>query len=73
MVPKVAQRKILSMAHNIPIAGHFARDRTLHAIRARMDWPGVAKDVKELCASCPICRKAGPAVTTKAPYTLYQS
>ena len=32
-----------------------------------MDWPGVAKDVKELCASCPICQKAGPAVTTKAP------
>ena len=67
VVPKVAQRKILSMAHNTPIAGHFARDRTLHAIRARMDWPGVAKDVKELCASCPICQKAGPAVTTKAP------
>ena len=34
VVPKVAQRKILSMAHNTPIAGHFARDRTLHAIRA---------------------------------------
>ena len=67
VVPKVAQRKILSMAHNTPIAGHFARDRTLHAIRVRMDWPGVAKDVKELCASCPICQKAGPAVTTKAP------
>ena len=32
-----------------------------------MDWPGVAKDVKELCASCPICQKDGPAVTTKAP------
>ena len=32
-----------------------------------MDWPGVAKDVKELCASCPICQKAGPAVTTKPP------
>ena len=67
VVPKVAQRKILSMAHNTPIAGHFARDRTLHAIRARMDWPGVAKDVKELCPSCPICQKAGPAVTTKGP------
>ena len=67
VVPKVTQRKILSMAHNTPIAGHFARDRTLHAIRARMNWPGVAKDVKELCGSCPICQKAGPAVTTKAP------
>ena len=50
-----------------PKHGHFTRDRILHAIRARIDWPGVAKDVKELCASCLICQKAGPAVTTKAP------
>ena len=32
VVPKVAQRKILSMAHNTPIAGHFARDQTLQSI-----------------------------------------
>ena len=67
VVSKVAQRKILSIAHRTPIAGHFPRDRTLHAIRARMDWPRVAKHVKELCVSCLICQKAGPEVTTKAP------
>ena len=32
-----------------------------------MDWPGVAKDVKDLCALCPICQKAGPAIIVKAP------
>ena len=32
-----------------------------------MDWPGVAKDVKDLCASCPICQKAGPAIIVKGP------
>ena len=32
-----------------------------------MDWPGIAKDVKDLCASCPICQKAGPAIIAKAP------
>ena len=32
-----------------------------------MDWPGVAKDVKDLCASCPICQKAGPAIIAEAP------
>ena len=42
-----------------------------------MDWPVVAKDVKDLCALCPICQKAGPAIIVKAPLnplkgTLYQ-
>ena len=29
-----------------------------------MDWPGVAKAVKNLCALC--CQKAGPAIIVKA-------
>ena len=32
-----------------------------------MNWPGVAKDVKDLCAPCPLCQKAGPAIIVKAP------
>ena len=32
-----------------------------------MDRPGVAKDVKDLCASSPICQKADPAIIAKAP------
>ena len=67
MVPKVARSRILRMAHNSPIAGHYASERTLSTIRTRMDWPGVAKDVKDLCASCPICQNAGPAIIVKAP------
>ena len=67
VLPKVAQRKVLTMAHNTPWAGHFGRERTLHSIRSSMDWPGVVKDVSEMCESCPLCQKAGPAVTVKAP------
>ena len=55
------------MAHNTPWAGHFGRERTLHSIRSSMDWPGMVKDVSEMCESCPLCQKAGPAVTVKAP------
>ena len=55
------------MAHNSPIGGHFGRERILKSIRSRMDWPGVVKDVNQLCASCPVCQKACPASTTKAP------
>ena len=32
-----------------------------------MNWPGVVRDVNRMCASCPICQKARPASTTKAP------
>ena len=55
------------MAHNTPIAGHFSRDRMLHAIRARLDWPGVVKDVEEMYSSCPVYQNVGPAVTAIAP------
>ena len=55
------------MAHNSPIAGHYTSDRTLSTIRTRIDWPGVAKDVKGICASCPTYKKAGPAIIVKAP------
>ncbi len=43
-----------------------ASERTLSTIRTRMDWPSVDKDIKDLCASCPICQKAGPAIIMKA-------
>ena len=32
-----------------------------------MDWPGIAKDVKDLCASSPICQKADPTIIAKGP------
>ena len=68
IVPGIARTQVLRMAHNTPIAGHFGRERTLQAIRERMDWPGIAKNVKELSASCPTCQKPKPAITTKAPF-----
>ena len=69
VLPKVARRKVLTMAHNTPWAGHFGWERTLHSIRSSMDWPGVVKDISEMCESCPLCQKAGPAVTVFGPLT----
>ena len=66
VLPQSERTKALRMAHHGPIAGHFARDRTLQAIRVRLDWPGRVKDVNELCASFPICQKSGPAILSKA-------
>ena len=49
------------------IAGHFGHEKTLEAIRRRLDWPGIAAYVKNLCESCPVCQKARPAIATRAP------
>ena len=67
VLPQSERAKTLRMAHHGPIAVHFARDRTLQTIRVRLDWPGIVKDVNELCASCTICQKSGPAILSKAP------
>ena len=67
IIPTVARGKVLAMAHNSPVGGHFGRERTLQSIRARIDWPGVVTDVNRVCASCPICQKASPPSMAKAP------
>ena len=67
VLPQSERTKALGMAHHAPIAKHSARDRTLQAIRVRLDWPGIVKDVNELCASCPISQKSGRAILSKAP------
>ncbi len=67
VLPQSKRTKALRMAHHGPITRHFARDQTLQAIRVRLDWPGIVKDVNELYVSYPICQKSGPAILSKAP------
>ena len=67
IMPTIARQRVLTMAHNSPIGGHFGRERTLQSIRTRMDWPGVVRDINKVCASCPTCQKASSASTTKVP------
>ena len=57
--------KVLQLAHSSLVAGHFGIERTLSTVRRTMDWPGVAKDVKLLFDSCPVCQKAKPAIVAK--------
>ena len=46
-------------------AGNFGIERTLSTVRCTMDWPEVAKYVKLLCDSCPVCQKVKPAIVAK--------
>ena len=67
VIPTIARQEVLSMTHYSPIAWHFGRDRALHTIRTRMDWPAVVRDLKTVGATSPLCQGIGPALTTKAP------
>jgi hypothetical protein len=47
---------ILKEMHDIPSAGHLAREKTLERIRRRFWWPGWAKDGTQWVAECPVCQ-----------------
>ena len=67
IVHPVARERVLRMAHHSSISGHFGKEGTLHMILVRVDWSGIVRDVNEMCASCPVCQKAGPAIMARAP------
>ena len=67
---KVGKYKVLILAHISPIVRHWTIALILHAIRVSMDWPGLARYVKELCTTCPSLYKAGLAIVAKGPLKL---
>jgi len=67
LVPQMLRQRVLKLAHSSPGAGHFADKKTLDRVRQWFDWPGIYRDVKETCASCPECQRAKPPTTSLAP------
>ena len=46
----------ISEAHDMVLAGHFGVAKTLEKLRRRWVWTGVAQDVRDYVASCPLCQ-----------------
>ena len=67
MVLKNIHTQVLRLAHASLTGGHFGQARMVDALRTRLDWPGVAKDVQDVCRSRPVCQKMAPAVVMWAP------
>ena len=57
VLPKQYRKKVLEVAHDIPLAGHLGRKKTLNRILQRLFWPGITNDVRQYCRSCPACQK----------------
>ena len=68
-VPELRQR-LLSEHHDIPIAGHLGRDKTLANLAETFYWPGVTQDVAEYTRTCPRCQQAKAG--NRAPAGLLQ-
>ena len=58
--------QILETYHDCPSGGHFGYDKTLDLIQRHFTWRGIANDVREYIATCPICQ--GKAYHRHKPY-----
>lgn len=67
VLPMGYHQRALRMAHVMPMAGHFVRTKTLAQLERLFFWPGMSKDVRDLCQQCPTCQITAPRKSAKAP------
>ncbi|CAM4702436.1 unnamed protein product, partial [Caretta caretta] len=61
VVPQKYRRKLLYLAHDIPLAGHQGIRRTRQRLLQNFYWPGVFTTVRQYCRSCDPCQRVGKA------------
>ena len=66
VLPQHYRPTVLKLAHDVPMAGHLGKERTLTRVRRRFWWPGMTKDVTEYCRSCEECQRTARKLS-KAP------
>ncbi|XP_033100281.1 uncharacterized protein LOC117103773, partial [Anneissia japonica] len=59
IVPPGYRKKILRLAHEIPMAGHLGIRKTQARISNHFYWPKLHKDVVHFCKTCHVCQIIG--------------
>ena len=54
-------------AHEIPLAGHMGKRKTIDRIMQRFYWPTLYRDVAAWCRTCEKCQKHSPIRNLRAP------
>ncbi|KAM7312534.1 uncharacterized protein ISCGN_009439 [Ixodes scapularis] len=68
VVPRTLRHHILSLAHDIAMAGHQGIKRTSDRVLESFYWPGVLADVKRFVRSCDLCQRTIPkGMVSNAP------
>ena len=49
--------RLMSELHDTPTGGHFGRDKTQAALRARFVWKGMAAQAAQFVAGCDMCQR----------------
>lgn len=66
-VPKDLRSSIFHTAHTISLAGHLGKRKTASRIAQHFYWPGLGRDVKQMCRQCSDCQKGNRRKPTRAP------
>ena len=65
---KKCRTMVLQLAHEIPLAGHLAKEKTRQRILWHFYWPTLFRDVEQLCRVCAACQKLSHQGIKKAPF-----
>jgi hypothetical protein len=55
------RNKLLAEAHDIPIAGHLGRQKTLERLQRHFYWPNMAGTISAYVRTCPACQVNKPS------------
>jgi hypothetical protein len=58
VVPRDFVPRVLSLLHDLPLAGHPGRDRTLEKVREKFLWFGMRADVERWVQGCKLCAQS---------------
>ena len=67
VLPSHCHKTILSLAHEIPLAGHLGQKKTAERILQGFYWPTLFQDVRKVCKACPECQRIASGKTVQAP------
>ncbi|KAL5020806.1 hypothetical protein ScPMuIL_002105, partial [Solemya velum] len=59
VVPPRYRQDILSLSHDVPMAGHLGVTKTYNRILDHFFWPKLKRDVADFCRSCHTCQVVG--------------
>lgn len=58
---------LVRLAHTTMCGGQLGKNKTQSRLLAQYFWPGIFKEVKDLCTSCPRCQLTAPKESLQAP------
>ena len=64
-VPEGLRQEVMRVAHDTPMAGHLAAQRTRERLWNHFYWPGMCGDIRRYCQSCDRCQRICPRSRVK--------